>query len=488
MKKFIIMFAAFALFGCKETKDTVYTVTFNSDGGTSVPRQTVEAGETVTAPENPSKQGYVFLYWSLEGTNTAYNFQTPVNSNITLVAKWQEEAKAEYWQVSWELNGGAWTAGYTPLAQVIKGGTLSSPTEPEKSGSTFEGWYKEIALSNKVAFPYTVTSDLTLYAKWETIDLSSRAHGLYIGNSVTPVDLSSYSGDIITKAARYINANSHTDYTLVLEQNVVRDENTALGKNGCTVTIIGKGDVRNITSSVSGATNALALVGTVVIETNIFIAGLRVTSSNTIAILKSGSITSQFNRSAVEIVSAKFIMEGGVIENNKSTSAYGGGGVFVEFGEFIMEGGFIRGCVSSTMGGGVRVSNGIFTMKGGTISGNYAGIGGGVCVWGEGKFIMEGGTIRGNRALNGTALGISVSGGGNGGGVFVSSNPDATVKGEFIMNGGTIYGSSEAELPNTAQNGGASLYVGNGTAKYGNGAAINIGGASAVNSTLIGFK
>ena len=92
MKKFMfITFAAVVLIGCKETKDTVYTVTFNSDGGTTVPAQTVIAGEMATAPENPEKQEYVFLYWSLSGATTAYNFQTPINSDITLLANWQKE-------------------------------------------------------------------------------------------------------------------------------------------------------------------------------------------------------------------------------------------------------------------------------------------------------------------------------------------------------------------------------------------------------------
>ena len=172
MKKlFIITLAALTLAGCSDKKVEVYTVTYNSNGGTAVPKQTVEAGGTATAPENPSKQDYVFLFWGLENTATAYNFQTPVNANITLNANWQEESKVEYWQVSWQLNDGAWAAGYTPPAQVVKGGTLAEPTPPTKAGNTLEGWYKEAALTNKVAFPYNVsslTADFTLYAKWKT--------------------------------------------------------------------------------------------------------------------------------------------------------------------------------------------------------------------------------------------------------------------------------------------------------------------------------
>ena len=171
-KLFIITLAALIFTGCNDKKEetAAYTVTFDANGGSPTPqKQIVKAGETAAAPaDNPSKQGYVFLFWSLDNAVTAYNFQIPVKDDITLTAKWEEESKVEYLQVTWQLNGGAWAAGYTPSAQVAKGGTLSEPSEPTKAGSTFVGWYKEAALTNKVYFPYSVTSNITLYAKWET--------------------------------------------------------------------------------------------------------------------------------------------------------------------------------------------------------------------------------------------------------------------------------------------------------------------------------
>jgi uncharacterized repeat protein (TIGR02543 family) len=161
--------------GCsKDDEVTTYTVTFDADGGSPVPSdQNVEAGKTATAPAtNPAKSGYIFLFWRLSGASTAYNFSTPVNGNITLQAKWEEESKVEYWQVSWELNGGAWPAsGDNHATQVVKGGTLSEPAAPVKSGNTFDGWYKETALNTKINFPYdvsSVTANFTLYAKWTT--------------------------------------------------------------------------------------------------------------------------------------------------------------------------------------------------------------------------------------------------------------------------------------------------------------------------------
>ena len=68
-----------------------YTVTFNSDGGSNVPSQTVNEGATASKPTNPTKDGFTFLGWFLEGSSSIYDFSTPVTSDITLVAHWSEK-------------------------------------------------------------------------------------------------------------------------------------------------------------------------------------------------------------------------------------------------------------------------------------------------------------------------------------------------------------------------------------------------------------
>ncbi len=46
-----------------EQSNPVYTVQFDSDGGSEVPLQTKQPGEKVDEPEPPSKQGYIFSHW-----------------------------------------------------------------------------------------------------------------------------------------------------------------------------------------------------------------------------------------------------------------------------------------------------------------------------------------------------------------------------------------------------------------------------------------
>ncbi len=80
--------------GNKEQGDTPivtptekYTVTFNSNGGSSVASQQVAKGSYASKPTNPSKTGHTFVEWQLNGQK--FDFTTPITSNITLMAIWQ---------------------------------------------------------------------------------------------------------------------------------------------------------------------------------------------------------------------------------------------------------------------------------------------------------------------------------------------------------------------------------------------------------------
>lgn len=66
---------------------TLYTVTFNSNGGSDVPRQ-IRANAAATKPADPTRSGYVFAGWYTdEACTAAYEFTQPVTDNITLYAK-----------------------------------------------------------------------------------------------------------------------------------------------------------------------------------------------------------------------------------------------------------------------------------------------------------------------------------------------------------------------------------------------------------------
>lgn len=66
-----------------------YTVTFDSNGGTSVSEQVVEKGGVVTRPTDPTRDGYTFDGWYVDvNSSVEYDFSQEVTSDMTLTAKW----------------------------------------------------------------------------------------------------------------------------------------------------------------------------------------------------------------------------------------------------------------------------------------------------------------------------------------------------------------------------------------------------------------
>ena len=75
----------------KEDVET-YIIKFNTDGGSIIPDQVVEKGKKVEKPIDPTKDGYTFKEWTLN--EIAFDFETIVESDLELKAKWEEVVEA----------------------------------------------------------------------------------------------------------------------------------------------------------------------------------------------------------------------------------------------------------------------------------------------------------------------------------------------------------------------------------------------------------
>lgn len=81
------------IFGYAET----YTVSFETNGGSTIEPQVVEAGSLVACPDDPVRDGYYFVAWySNEELTEVYDFDAPVEADTTLYAKWYEIADEEH--------------------------------------------------------------------------------------------------------------------------------------------------------------------------------------------------------------------------------------------------------------------------------------------------------------------------------------------------------------------------------------------------------
>ncbi len=125
-----------------------YTITFDTDGGSAVAPITQDFGTAVTAPANPTKEGYTFAGW-----DQAIPSYMPAE-NMTVKANWT----VNQYTITFDTDGGSAVA---PITQDF-GTDVTAPADPTKTGYTFAGW--------SPAVPATMpAANTTLKALW-TID------------------------------------------------------------------------------------------------------------------------------------------------------------------------------------------------------------------------------------------------------------------------------------------------------------------------------
>ena len=127
-----------------------YTVTINADNGTDAVSTLIKYGETVTAPADPTKEGYTFAGWFVDGA--AYDFATPVTGNVTIKAAWT----INQYTITFDTDGGSTIA---PITQNY-GTDIGVVADPTKEGYTFAGW--------DVSIPTTMPAEnVTVKALWK---------------------------------------------------------------------------------------------------------------------------------------------------------------------------------------------------------------------------------------------------------------------------------------------------------------------------------
>lgn len=137
------------------------TVTFMKDAETPFDTSVVKKGNTVGVPAEPTNDGYSFAGWYTDvKCTTAYDFNLPVNTDITLYAKWL----AKY-TVSFDTDGGSTVESQT----VVTGNKATKPAvNPTKKGYNFVGWYTDNTYTTEFDFENTIITDnTTIYAKFE---------------------------------------------------------------------------------------------------------------------------------------------------------------------------------------------------------------------------------------------------------------------------------------------------------------------------------
>ena len=137
-----------------------HIVTFDSNGGSNV--QTKVTSYSITEPDEPTRDGYIFAGWYSDTEfTTKYVFNTYVTSNMTLYAKWIR--LEESCIVKFET----YCSDTIDDRVLTKGDIIGVVKSLYRNGYTFKGWYTDSNFENVFTdFTAPIYSDTTLYAKW----------------------------------------------------------------------------------------------------------------------------------------------------------------------------------------------------------------------------------------------------------------------------------------------------------------------------------
>ncbi len=126
-----------------------YTITFDTAGGSEIAPITQDYGTQITAPADPTREGYTFIGW-----DKAIPATMPAG-DMTITAQW----RINQYTITFDSNGGSAVA---PITQDY-GTAITAPADPTREGYTFIGWDTEI--------PTTMPAEnITLKAKWKDIE------------------------------------------------------------------------------------------------------------------------------------------------------------------------------------------------------------------------------------------------------------------------------------------------------------------------------
>ncbi len=128
--------------------------------GVSLESYNHEPARPANLPEYYTFQGWYTSEDCTDGSEVDWSSTMPFN-DLMVYAKW---AAGEY-TVDFDTQGGSSVASQT----VPAGNTVMQPSDPEREGYKFEGWYTSKDYSERFDFGKPIEKKTTVYAKWKQI-------------------------------------------------------------------------------------------------------------------------------------------------------------------------------------------------------------------------------------------------------------------------------------------------------------------------------
>ena len=179
-----------------------YTITFDTAGGSEIAPVTQDYGTAITAPADPTREGYTFIGWDRD---------IPVTmpaENMTVTAQWE----INRYTITFDAAGGSEIA---PITQDY-GTAIVSPADPTREGYTFIGWDREI--------PTTMPAEnMTLKARWR--DTEKPTGEIIIGANKWQEFLNTLTFGLFFKDTQEVTINASDNSGTVFVSYLVTDRN-----------------------------------------------------------------------------------------------------------------------------------------------------------------------------------------------------------------------------------------------------------------------
>ena len=142
----------------------LYTITFDSNGGSKIENITQYYNVLITEPAAPTRYGYNFVGWFVDKNySSEYEFDKMPAENITVYAKWS----AIIYSITYHNVDDA--ENINPTSYTVE--DVIQLATPVKNGYTFSFWYLDGNTNNIiVGISAGTTGNLNIYASWIKAD------------------------------------------------------------------------------------------------------------------------------------------------------------------------------------------------------------------------------------------------------------------------------------------------------------------------------
>lgn len=159
-----------------------FTVSFDSDGGSTVPSEDHKADEEINSFPTPTKDNAIFVGWTYNGQRISYPFTMPA-SNITLKAAWEYMGPINA-TLTYEFTGDVPAGAETLLpagGSYEAGQNVTLADKPTFDGYEFHGWFYRGEQVSQIMLP---ADGATVTGYWTEIPAQKGTINFYDGDKL----------------------------------------------------------------------------------------------------------------------------------------------------------------------------------------------------------------------------------------------------------------------------------------------------------------